>query len=87
MDSRTSVRVAEPEHVEPLVALIVGYIAEANPSLRVLTGRTIVEADADSVRHWIAMNRQADALVLVALSGDKAEAPERCVNSNRELLR
>ena len=48
------------------------YVAEANPRLQALTGRTIVPADETLALRWVRSNRAAGALALLVMRGESA---------------
>jgi GNAT superfamily N-acetyltransferase len=61
-----AIRTAGPADDEAVVDLLNSYIAEANPQLLALTGRTIVPTDREQIRRWVAASRAEGASILLA---------------------
>jgi GNAT superfamily N-acetyltransferase len=66
-DPAVAIRTAAPTDDEAVVDLLHSYVAEANPQLLALTGRTIVPTDREEVRRWVAASRAERATILLAI--------------------
>jgi GNAT superfamily N-acetyltransferase len=60
------IRAASSADDAQIVRLIDAYVAEANPRLMELTGRTIVPTDIHEVRRWVAASHDEGATILLA---------------------
>lgn len=65
-----TIRTAGPADDEAVVDLLHSYVAEANPQLLALTGRTIVPTDREEVHRWVAASRVEGATILLAVDRD-----------------
>jgi GNAT superfamily N-acetyltransferase len=66
------VRPAGPEDDGTLAQLVHAYVAEANPRLLTLAGRTIVSADEALALRWVMASRAEGALALLVVRGESA---------------
>ena len=69
-DSAITIRTARTADDEAVVDLLHAYVAEANPQLLALTGRTIVPTDREAVHHWVTASRAEHATILLAIRRD-----------------
>lgn len=69
-DRAIAIRTTGPADDEAVVDLVHSYVAEANPLLLTLTGRTIVPTDPEEVQRWIAASRAEGATILLAIHRD-----------------
>lgn len=67
-----AVRPAGPDDDATVAQLVRAYVAEANPLLVALAGRTIVPADEALARRWVTSSRAEGALVLLVVRGESA---------------
>lgn len=67
-----AVRPAGPEDDGTVAQLVHAYVAEANPRLRALAGRTIVSADEVLALRWVMASRAEGALALLVVRAESA---------------
>jgi GNAT superfamily N-acetyltransferase len=67
-----TVRPAGPEDDATVAELVHAYVAEANPRLLTLVGRTIVPADEALALDWVVSSRAEGALISLVMRGESA---------------